>query len=304
MKDYDLIDIESKIYSDLSDSCIMDQEATDFIDKNLEQAPEFGEETISEIYENLTLFTDTITSHPEQDSAEFLKHVQSVIKNVNLMSIKEGYYNSFLARFTYVFTFKSGKMLSRHQKNLQQLEKFHAGIFDARANVQTLFLSMHAFLTSYIHLLEKVDRKIVLGKCIIEKLRNEKKQKDKVSAKTVMKQRVFALELEKNIPMQIITGLHVIEGLYNEYFTIFDEQLYPNFTQFVQKYRQNICARLQQMKNPKLKEHLRAFEEQELEELFSFYHQILSALSSLIIIDEDLKEKISDMQEQVNYLNK
>ena len=302
MSHYDLIDIENRIINDLSDSCDLNQEAAIYISRELDQSAEFGKTLVAELHDNLNQYSQTIQDINQTYSLNYLDGCKTFFIKLNLMSLKPANHHPVLSRFTSMILFSSGKILTEHKNNLTQLEMIHTGIHEAHAKNREIALSYNAFLDSCIQLLAQFDKQILLGKCIIETLRKDKTDPAKNIARKTLKKRVFTLELEKNTPMQIITRLQIIHELYEEYFSVFNQELYANFILFQQKYLDIIRLRENQINT--IHNTSKNGNDPDFDNLCNNYNKILTALRSLIILDEDIKEKTDDFEETIACLCK
>jgi len=273
LKDFNLIDIEESIYKKLNSTCDMNKEAIEYLNSNLNIIASFGSEEEDAIISLGEKTLAEINSFPLISDIPLINKIIDVFGKTNLRSLKA---TSFAA----VIPFHSP--LKQHEKNILSTEKVYSEFLKLKED----YLKAIAFFTSLqndqIQQLEKIDKSILLGKCIHHQLSDNPEKY--IKELTTLQERIFQMEIAKNIPLQIISKIQGLIDIINNILELIDKNLSPDFSLYINNYK-NVVNNL---KNKK--------EIDQPEKLHFLYQNILRDIKNLEIIDEDLEEKSQDLK--------
>ncbi len=281
LRDLSLVDIEENILKKLQSSCDMNQEALEYIKNDLSTISSFG--TIEE--RNILIQKDKtiskINNFDIDSSIPLIKKIIEVFSKTNLSSLKSTYFSN-------VFIFHSPQ--KQHTINISLSEKVYKDLLLQKETYLAVMNFFEEIQVEEIKILEEIDKCILLGKCI-HHLLSENPEKY-IKELTILQERIFQMEITKNIPLQIISKIHGIQEIINTLLILFDKNLTPDFSLYLSSYRESLNLRKEKKKV------------RNLEKLQLLYLNILRDIKNLEIIDEDLEEKFQDFKDGILLLNK
>ncbi len=281
MKDLNLVDIEKKIYKDLSSYCDIDQEAQDYIENSLEDITSFGLKEKEDIISSREKALSGIKSYLLVSLIPLIKKIIDLFSNTNLYSLKKTYLST-------VFFFLSP--LKQHNKILAETEEIFAELLEKEKNYRAILELFANIQREQIEMLERIDKKILLGKSVHHQLAENFKDNQENLSK--LQGRILQMEITKNIPLQIITKIQSAEEIVSAILNSINKNLAPDFALYINNYREILLA----VKQKKERDNLKT--------LVSLYQNILRDIRKLEILDEDLEEKFQDLKDSLPLLLK
>ncbi|MDD4344134.1 MAG: hypothetical protein PHH19_07160 [Eubacteriales bacterium] len=273
MKDLNLIDIEESIYKKLKTTCDMNQEAIEYLNSNLNNLASFGLEEESAIISSGEKTISDINSFPLISAIPLINRIIDVFGKTNLGSLKT---TSFAAVFPFHYPLK------QHEKNILKTENLYSEFLNQREDYILATNFFNSLQKEQILLLEKIDKSILLGKCIHHQLSDNPEKY--IKELTTLQERIFQMEITKNIPLQIISKIQGLIDIINNILELIDKNLSPDFSLYISNYK-SVVNRLKDRK-----------EIERPERLHFLYQNILRDIKNLEIIDEDLEEKSQDLK--------
>lgn len=281
MKDLNLIDIEEKIYDDLSSNYDIDQEARDYIKNPLEEIASFGLKEKEDIISSREKAISGIKSYLLVSVIPLIKKIIDLFSHTNLYSLEKTYLST-------VFFFLSP--LKQHNKILAETEEIFAELLEKEENYRAILELFSNIQKEQIEMLERIDKKILLGKSVHHQLVENSKENSEDLSK--LQGRILQMELTKNIPLQIITKIQGAEEIVSTILSSINENLAPDFALYISNYKEILIA----VKQKKERDNLKT--------LITLYQNILRDIRKLEILDEDLEEKFQDLKDSIPLLLK
>ncbi len=273
MKDLNLIDIEESIYKKLNNTCDMNQEAADYINNNLNQISSFGSEEERGIISQGEKTIQDINSSILISAIPLINKIIDTFGKTSLGSLKS-------AGLASVIPFHSP--LKQHERNLLNTEKIYSEFLQQREDYLKAMEFFNSIQIKQIEKLEKIDKSILLGKCIHHQLSNNPEKY--IKELTTLQERIFQMEITKNIPLQIISKIQGVIEIINSIIELINNNLNPDFSLYISNYKNAIFL----LNNKKTLE--------KPEKLQLLYQNILRDIKTLEIIDEDLEDKFNDLK--------
>lgn len=281
LKDLTLIDIEEKIYNKLPSAQDIEQEALDYIRDSSEDISSFGLKEEQNVFLAREKAVSAIKRFVLVSMIPLIKEIIDVFSKTNLPSLKSNY-------LTYVFSFLSP--MKQHDRNLKETEKIYSKLLKKRDAYNALLELFSNIQKDQIYLLERIDKKILLGKSVFHNLSNNPRKPDEKLSE--LQTRILQMELTKNIPLQIITKIQSAEEIVNSILEYIDNNLSPDFFLYLNNYQEALVAAHKKD------------EVENYEKLLSLYQNILRDIKNLEILDEDLEEKFHDLRNSLPLLLK
>jgi hypothetical protein len=273
VKDLNLIDIEESIYKKLNNTCDMNQEAADYINNNLNQISSFGSEEERGIISQGEKTIQDINSSILISAIPLINKIIDTFGKTSLGSLKS-------AGLASVIPFHSP--LKQHERNLLNTEKIYSEFLQQREDYLKAMEFFNSIQIKQIEKLEKIDKSILLGKCIHHQLSNNPEKY--IKELTTLQERIFQMEITKNIPLQIISKIQGVIEIINSIIELINNNLNPDFSLYISNYKNAIFL----LNNKKTLE--------KPEKLQLLYQNILRDIKTLEIIDEDLEDKFNDLK--------
>ena len=273
LKDFNLIDIEESIYKKLNNTCDMNQEAADYINNNLNQISSFGSEEERGIISQGEKTIQDINSSILISAIPLINKIIDTFGKTSLGSLKS-------AGLASVIPFHSP--LKQHERNLLNTEKIYSEFLQQREDYLKAMEFFNSIQIKQIEKLEKIDKSILLGKCIHHQLSNNPEKY--IKELTTLQERIFQMEITKNIPLQIISKIQGVIEIINSIIELINNNLNPDFSLYISNYKNAIFL----LNNKKTLE--------KPEKLQLLYQNILRDIKTLEIIDEDLEDKFNDLK--------
>ncbi len=273
MKDLNLIDIEESIYKKLNNTCDMNQEAADYINNKLNQISSFGSEEERGIISQGEKTIQDINSSRLISAIPLINKIIDTFGKTSLGSLKS-------IGLASVIPFRSP--LKQHERNLLNTEKIYSEFLQQKEYYLKAMKFFNSIQNKQIEKLEKIDKSILLGKCIHHQLSNNPEKY--IKELTTLQERIFQMEITKNIPLQIISKIQGVLEIINSILELINNNLNPDFSLYISNYKNAIFL----LNNKKTLD--------KPEKLQLLYQNILRDIKTLEIIDEDLEDKFNDLK--------
>lgn len=286
MTDQSLVDIEERIYSKLASSCDIDQEARDYLNKNLKDISTFGVKEEENIFSSREKALSGTKQYLAASIIPLIKKIIELFSKTNLYSLeRSSLEKTYLSS---IFFFLSP--LKQHSKILTETETIFAELLAKEKDYMSILELFKNIQKEQIQLLENIDKKILIGKSICHQFFecSENREKDIIA----LQGRVLQMELTKNISLQIITKIQGAEEIVITIINSINNSLAPDFSLYIDTYK-NTLVDVKQKK-----------ERKDLKKLITLYQNILRDIKKLEILDEDLEEKFSDLKSSLPLLLK